>query len=63
MKSLARILADTHLGKKKCVGYAVHYVITFHLMEIISKIIGNMISQFFKSEIICENSCKNSNYA
>jgi len=40
VKSLARILADTHLGKKKCVGYAVHYVITFHLMEIISKIIG-----------------------
>jgi hypothetical protein len=54
VKSLTKIQVDTKFGKINSVEHAVHYVIIFHLMEIISGIIGNQISQFFKIKIIFE---------
>jgi len=52
--NLTKIPIDTKFGKINFVGCVVHYVIIFHLMEIISKIIGNLISQFLKSNYFME---------
>ena len=41
VKSLTKIQVDTKFGKINSVEHAVHYVIIFHLMEIISRIIGH----------------------